>query len=176
MDLTQHNKPQPIILMSNNTHSLKKRCDEHVNVQSNNNKKQKFNFINTSHSPSTNTHDFPINSRPSLTFSLLSNPDSLNVATHNIVTFRDNIKNDQILQHALINNIHILGVSETNIPFKQISLIKKHLNPSYTYFFNSHKSSSKGNGVGLFVYNSIKDYIFYSSGNIGRYIFINLQL
>src|SRR3990170_1255500 len=146
--------------MSNKTsHSLEQQCEPNII-----NKKLK-----PHHSETPSNHI-------SLTFSLLSNPDSLNIATHNIVTFRDNIKNDQIIEHALINNIHILGVSETNIPFKQISLIKKNLNPLYTYFFNSHKSSCKGNGVGLLVHNSIKDHIFYSSGNIGRYIFIDLQL
>src|SRR3990170_1610215 len=146
--------------MSNKTtHSLEQQCEPNII-----NKKLKPN-----HSDTPSNHI-------SLTFSLLSNSDSLNIATHNIVTFRDNIKNDQILQHALINNIHILGVSETNVPLKQISLIKKHLNPSYTYFFNSNKISSKGNGVGLFVHNSIKDYVFYSHGNLGRYVFIDLQL
>src|SRR3989337_4166884 len=146
--------------MSNKTsHSLEQQCEPNII-----NKKLKPN-----HSDTPSNHI-------SLTFSLLSNSDSLNIATHNIVTFRDNIKNDQILQHALINNIHILGVSETNIPFKQISLIRKHLNPSYTYFFNSHAKHSKGNGVGLLIHNSIKDHVFYSFGNNGRYIFIDLQL
>src|SRR3989337_3074448 len=107
--------------MSKNIHSLDEQCDQQKIIQLNNNKKQKFNTIDAHHSPISNIYDFSINNRPSLTFSLLSNPDSLNIATHNIVTFRDNIKNDQILEHDLINNIHILGVSETNIPFKQIS-------------------------------------------------------
>src|SRR3989337_4572631 len=114
--------------MSNKTsHSLEQQCEPNTI-----NKK-----IKSYHSDTPNNHI-------SLTFSLLSNPDSLNIATHNIVTFRDNIKNDQIIEHALINNIHILGVSETNIPFKQISLIRKNLNPLYTYFLNSHANHSKG--------------------------------
>src|SRR5688572_8276519 len=156
--------------MSNkNTHSLDKQCEQ-LNI--NHTKKHKSNiFIQT-----PNSHEFSITNRPSLTFSLLSNPDSLNIATHNIVTFRDTIKNNQIIEHALINNIQILGVSETNIPFKQLSLIKKNLNPSYTYFFNSNKTSSKGNGVGILIHNSIKDHVFYSLGDKGRYIFIDLQL
>src|SRR3990170_2543454 len=146
--------------MSNKTsHSLEQQCEPNII-----NKKLKPN-----HSDTPNNHI-------SLTFSLLSNPDRLNIATHNIVTFRDNIKNDQIIEHALINNIHILGVSETNIPFKQISLIRKNLNPSYTYFFNSHAKHSKGNGVGLLIHNSIKDHVFFSYGKDGRYIFADLQL
>src|SRR6266511_908311 len=155
--------------MNKNIHSFDDQCE-----QSNNNttKKQKSN--NPSQTP--NNHEFSIQNRSSLTFSLLSNPDSLNIATHNIVTFKDNIKNDQILEHALINNIHILGVSETNIPFKQISLLKKNLNPLYTYFFNSHRNHSKGNRVVLIIHNSIKDHVFFSYGKDGRFIFIDLQL
>src|SRR3989337_1967534 len=121
--------------MSNKTtHSLDQQCEPNSI-----NKKTKSNHF-----------DIP-NNNISLTFSLLSNPDSLNIATHNIVTFRDNIKNNQIIEHALINNIHILSVSETNIPFKQLSLIRKNLNPLYTSFFNSHAKHSKGNGVGLLI-------------------------
>src|SRR5687767_15719537 len=116
--------------MSKNTHSLDEQCEQ-SNIH--NTKKYKSNIS----TQTPNNHEFSISNRPSLTFSLLSNPDSLNIATHNIVTFKNNIKNDQIIEHVLINNIHILGVSETNIPFKHISLVKKNLNSSYTYFFNS---------------------------------------
>ena len=154
--------------MSKKTHSFDERCEQQTSNQSN--KKAKQHTSLQSH----NLHEFSITNRPSLTFSLLSNPDSFNIASHNVVTFRDNIKNDQIIEHALINNIHILGISETNIPQKQISLIKKNLNPMYTYFFESNKSHSKGNGVGILVHKSISDHIFYSSGNKGRYLFIDL--
>ena len=54
--------------------------------------------------------------------------------------------------------------------------MKKNLNPSYTYFFNSHRYHSKGNGVGLLIHNSIKDHIFFSYGKDGRFLFIDLQL
>src|SRR6266511_1522476 len=156
--------------MSKKTHSFDERCEQQTSNQSN--KKLKIHNSLQSH----NLHEFSITNRPSLTFSLLSNLDSFNIASHNVVTFRDNIKNDQIIEHALINNIHILGISETNIPQKQISLIKKNLNPMYTYFFESNKTHSKGNGVGILVHKSISDHIFYSFGNKGRYVFIDLQL
>src|SRR6266511_3958214 len=117
--------------MSKNVLSFDDQCEQSNNKIT---KKQKSN--NPSQTP--NNHEFSITNRPPLTFSLLSNPNSLNIATHNVVTFRDNIKNDQVIEHALIHNIHILGVSETNIPLKQISLIRKNLSSSYIYFFNSH--------------------------------------
>src|SRR5215208_3656570 len=123
--------------MIKQTHSLDNQCEQSSKQTT---KKHKSN--NTSQS--SNHNNFSIPNRPSLTFSLLSNPDCLNIATHNIVTFKDNIKNDQIIEHALINNIHILGLSETNIPFKQISILKKNLNSTYTYYFNSHRFHSKG--------------------------------
>ena len=160
--------------MIKNTHSLDKQCEQLTDTHSKINKKQKTKFIDVSQSFNSNDNEFSINHRPSLTFSLLSNPDSLNIATHNIVTFRDNIKNDQILEHALINNIHILGVSETNIPFRQICFIKKGLNSKYSYYFNSNKQHSKGNGVGILIHESISDHVFYSYGKDGRYIFIDL--
>jgi len=57
--------------MSNKTsHSLEQQCEPNII-----NKKLKPN-----HSDTPSNHI-------SLTFSLLSNPDSLNIATHNIVTF-----------------------------------------------------------------------------------------
>src|SRR6266511_3662964 len=158
--------------MSNKTHSLE-QCEQQ---ETNNLNKKKIKISNNNNLSNSNDNEFSISNRPSLTFSLLSNSDSLNIATYNIITFRDNIKNDQIIEHALINNIHILGISETNIPFKQISFIKKNLNPIYTYFFESNKDKSKGNGVGFLVHNSISDYIFYFFGNKGRYLFIDLQL
>src|SRR6266511_5412827 len=158
--------------MSSKTHSLE-QCEQQ---EINNLNKKKIKISNNNNHSNSNDNEFSISNQPSLTFSLLSNSDNLNIATHNIITFRDNIKNDQIIEHALINNIHILEISETNIPSKQIPFIKKNLNPMYTYFFESNKDKSKGNGVGFLVHNSIKDHIFYSSGNKGRYLFIDIQL
>src|SRR6266511_2438059 len=146
--------------MSKNPHSFEEQCEQN-NI---NQKKSK-----------TNHNDNPDDNIP-LTDSLLSNPDSFNIATHNVVTFKDPVKQNQIIQHGIINNIDIIGISETNIPHHQIKHVKKNLNNTYTCYFNAAKSKCKGNGVGLLVKSSIASHIFYSYGNHGRYIFIDLQL
>jgi len=141
------------------THSLEQQCEPNTI-----NKKTK-----------SNHSDIP-NNNISLTFSLLSNPDSLNVATHNIVSFNDPIKQEQIIHNCTLNNIDILGISETNIPNDHIKHINKSLDKTYTYFFNSARSKCRGNGVGLIINSSIASNIFYHHGKHGRYIFIDLQL
>src|SRR5688572_4931830 len=146
-------------MINKNTHSLEQQCD-----LSDTNKKSK-----TIHS------DIP-NNNISLTSSLLSNPDSLNIATHNIVSFNDPIKQEQIIQNCLLHNIDITGISETNIPNDHIKHLNKSLDKTFTYFFNSARSKCRGNGVGIMINSSLASHIFYHHGNHGRYIFIDLQL
>src|SRR5687768_6456123 len=116
-------------MINKNTHSLEQRCDSF-----NTNKKSK------------STHSDIPNNNISLTSSLLSNPDSLNIATHNIVSFNDPVKQAQIIQNCILNNIDITGISETNIPNDQIKHLNKSLDKTFTYFFNSTRSKCKGNG------------------------------
>ena len=106
--------------MSNKqTYSLEQQqCEPNIT-----NKKTKSNHANT---PNNNI---------SLTSSLLSNPDSLNIATHNVVSFNDPVKQEQIIHNCILNNIDIIGIAETNIPNDQIKHINKSLNKTYTYFF-----------------------------------------
>src|SRR3989337_3538652 len=144
--------------MSNKTtHSLEQQCEPNTN-----NKKTK-----------SNHPDIP-NNNISLTSSLLSNPDSLNVATHNIVSFNDPIKQEQIIHNCILNNIDILGISETNISNDHIKHINKSLDKTYICFFNSARSKCRGNGVGLIINSSLASNIFYHHGKHGRYIFIDL--
>ena len=146
--------------MSNkNTHSLEQQCDSYTT-----NKKSKSTYSDIS------------NNNILLTSSLLSNPDSLNIATHNVVSFNDPVKQEQIIQNCILNNIDITGISETNLPNDQLRHINKSLDKTFTYFFNSARSKCRGNGVGILVNSSLASHIFYHHGKHGRYIFIDLQL
>ncbi len=84
------------------------------------------------------------------------------------------IKN-QVIQEALLNQIDILGLSETNLSNASTKFQKSHLPSDYTYFFASDKHH-KGFGITLCVKSSLADYIFYHTSNRGHYIFIDLQL
>ncbi len=104
-----------------------------------------------------------------------NNPHILKVACHNVVSFVNPTKQNQVIQEALLNNIDILGLSETNLPSASTKFQKSHLPDDYTYFFASDKQH-KGSGVALCVKSAIADYIFYHTSNRGRYVLIDLQL
>ncbi len=107
--------------------------------------------------------------------SLNNNSHILKVACHNVVSFVNTTKQNQVIQEALLNNIDILGLSETNLPTASIKFQKSHLPADYTYFFASDKHH-KGSGVALCVKSAIADYVFYHTSNRGRYILVDLQL
>ncbi len=107
--------------------------------------------------------------------SLNNNPHILKVACHNVVSFVNTTKQNQVIQEALLNNIDILGLSETNLPTASIKFQKSHLLADYTYFFASDKHH-KGSGVALCVKSAIADYVFYHTSNRGRYVLVDLQL
>src|SRR3989337_2182094 len=107
--------------------------------------------------------DIP-NNNISLTSSLLSNPDSLNIATHNVISFNDPVKQEQIIQNCVLNNIDITGISETNLPNDQLRHINKSLDKTFTYFFNSACSKCRGNGVRILINSSLASHIFYHHG------------
>ena len=107
--------------------------------------------------------------------SLNNNSHILKVAYHNVVSFVNPTKQNQVIQEALLNQIDILGLSETNLPNASIKFQKSHLPADYTYFFASDKQH-KGSGVALCVKLAIADYIFYHTSNRGRYVLVDLQL
>src|SRR6266540_6130799 len=107
--------------------------------------------------------------------SLNNNPHILKVMCHNIVSFVNPTKQNQVIQEALLNQIDILGLSETNLPNASIKFQKSHLPADYTYFFASDKQH-KGSDVALCVKSAIADYIFYHTSNRGHYVLVDLQL
>ncbi len=107
--------------------------------------------------------------------SLNHNSHILKVACHNVVSFVNPTKQNQVIQEALLNQIDILGLSETNLPTASTKFQKSHLPSEYTYFFASDKHH-KGSGIALCIKSSLADYIFYHTSNRGHYVLIDLQL
>src|SRR6266498_4605242 len=107
--------------------------------------------------------------------SLNHNSYILKVTCHNVVLFVNPTKQNQVIQEALLNQIDILDLSETNLPTTSIKFQKSYLPSEYTYFFASDKHH-KSSRVALCVKSSLADYIFYHTSNRGRYVLIDLQL
>ncbi len=128
-----------------------------------------------------NHHDYkkPKYSNSSYTSAFVSflnnNSYILKVACHNVISFINPTKQNQVIQKALLNQIDILGLSETNLSNASTKFQKSHLLSDYTYFFASDKHH-KGSGVALCIKSSLADYIFYYTSNRSRYILIDLQL
>src|SRR6266540_6718113 len=88
------------------------------------------------------------------------NSHILKVACHNVVSFVNPTKQNQVIQEALLNQIDILDLSETNLTTASTKFQKSHLPLDYTYFFASDQHH-KGSGVALCVKSALADYIFY---------------
>ena len=92
------------MLKQHNTEDLlediQKTSEDNINNNNQNNKKNKcFNYSYTS----------PFVS------SLNNNPYILKITCHNIVSFVNPTKQNQVIQEALLNQIDILGLAETNL-------------------------------------------------------------
>ena len=111
----------------------------------------------------------------SITQSLINNYDMIKIAHHNVMSFVNPTKQNQVIQEALLNNIDILGLSEINLSHIATKYQKTHLPEDYVYFFESTKLN-KGSGVGLCIKKSLSNHIFHHYQNHGRYIFMDLQL
>ena len=91
------------------------------------------------------------------------------------MSFVNPTKQNQIIQEALLNNIDILDLSETNLPREDIKFQKSYLPEDYVYFFKSAKLH-KGSEVGLCIKKALSNHIFYYYQSSGCYILIDLQL
>src|SRR6266542_3156426 len=134
---------------------------------------------NINHVTNTQDQKKPKYSNSSYTSTFVSslnyNSYILKVACHNVVSFVNSTKQNQIIQEALLNQIDILDLSETNLPTASTKFQKSYLPSEYTYFFASDKHH-KSSRVALYVKSSLADYIFYHTSNRDRYILIDLQL
>ena len=66
--------------------------------------------------------------------SLNNNPHILKVTCHNVVSFVNPTKQNQVIQEALLNQIDILDLSETNLSNASTKFQKSHL-PLITHIF-----------------------------------------
>ncbi len=133
---------------------------------------QKISDFNNCFNQNNNKNSKYINSSYTFPFisSLNHNPHVLKIACHNVVSFVFPTKQNQVIHEALLNNIDILGLSETNLPCASTKFQKSHLPSEYTYFFASAKHH-KGSGITLCVKTSLADYIFYHTYNQGWELF-----
>ena len=99
----------------------------------------------------------------------------LTISTHNVQSMNNPIKQQHIIQHMDLNNIDILGISETNLPYNSSKLIHRHNNQEYKYFFTSNKLKVTGSGVGLIIKNDIATHIFNHGSIDGRVIFVDIH-
>ena len=76
------------------------------------------------------------------------------------MSFINPTKQNQVIQKALLNNIDILDLSETNLPFEETKFQKSHLPEDYVYFFESAKLH-KGLGISLCIKKVLSNHIFY---------------
>jgi len=97
---------------------------------------------------------------PSLIQSLIDNSNILKIAHHNVISFVNSTKQNQIIQEVFLNNIDILGLSETNLPYKDAKFQKFYFPEDYVYFFESTKLH-KGSSVDLCIKKALSNHIFY---------------
>jgi len=90
--------------------------------------------------------------------SLINHSNILKIAHHNVMSFINSTKQNQIIQKALLNNIDILGLSKTNLPFGDAKFQKSHLSKDYIYFFESAKLH-KGLGIGLCIKKTLSNHM-----------------
>ncbi len=106
--------------------------------------------------------------------SLNNNPHILKIVCYNIIFFINPTKQNQVIQEAMLNQIDILGLAETNLSSDSIKFQKLHLPSDYTFF--ALDKYHKGSGVALCVKALLVDYIFYHTSNQNHYVLIDLQL
>src|SRR3990170_473844 len=187
-----------MIIQQNET---KTRCEKHS--ANNNNNKNKNNNLNNNKRTSRQEEPTPINNTSNssasnkkfksgssnntykddtndnhlydYTYSLLQNNDILKIGTHNVQSFHNKVKQQQIINTIENLKLDIFGISETNLTEKHIKHVTRSLDKSYDYFFSAGERRL-GSGVGIIINKSISQHIFHSFGYKGRFIYIDLQM
>ncbi len=117
-----------------------------MNLQNNNNITQNN---NTNRNKNRNNIRLPpsnINNKP------------LRVVTHNVQGLTDPTKQKQLLDTIYLDNINIMGLSETKLNPTASKYIFKN-NQHYKAYFNNDSTSPTGSGVGIVIDNSYAKYI-----------------
>lgn len=95
------------------------------------------------------------------------------IVTQNVQGLNDRTKQQQIIDTMDIQNIDIMGLSETKLN-KTVSKLIYKKNRNYTSFFNNDSESPVRSGVGLIISKDIAKYISKFEGYLGRVIFVDL--
>ena len=79
------------------------------------------------------------------------------VTTSNVQGLNSLAKQLQVIKFMDLNNIHILGLSETSLNKRQSKLLFKNNSNYKAYFIN--ESSHRGSGVGIIIHNDYAKFI-----------------
>jgi exonuclease III len=136
-----------------------------------------LNTHNKKHKSSSSTYKDDTNDNHSYkyTHSLINDDNILKIASHNVQSFHNPVKQQQIINTLQINHIDIFGLSETNLSPKQIKYTSRSLSQSYDYFFSAG-DRTLGSGVGIIIKKSISQHIFRHFDYKGRFIYIDMQM
>src|SRR5688500_14768491 len=94
------------------------------------------------------------------------------LVTQNIQGLNNETKQLQVLDMMKINNIHIMGLSETKLSHQRSKLIYKR-NENYDAFFNND-GDNHSTGVGIIISKQYAKYVHRSKGYKGRVIYVDL--
>jgi exonuclease III/ribonuclease HI len=97
------------------------------------------------------------------------------IVTQNIQGLNLPSEQQQVLSFMKINNINILGLSETKLQDKKAKCIYKN-NKHYKAFFNNNSNNINGSGVGIIIDNNYSRYIQNKGGFKGRVIYLDMFL
>src|SRR3989337_2825244 len=109
------------------------------------NKKLKSGSSNNIYKDDTNDHHLY-----DYTYSLLQNNNILKIGTHNVQSFHNKVKQQQIINTIDNLQLDILGISETNLTEKHIKHVIRSLDKSYDYFFSAGEYRL-GSQVGIII-------------------------
>ena len=116
-----------------------------------------------------------INQSDKKDFNAIYSNHKLTIPTHNVQSISNNIKQNQLIQHLQLNNIDILGLSETNLKPVEAKHFHLHNSQDYTYFFSCSTNNHVDTGVRLIVNKNISMHIFNKGMIEGRAIFVNIH-
>ncbi len=109
------------------------------------------------------------------TYTLLNNDSILKFATHNVRSFNNPVKKQNIMDSVLNYNLDFFGICETNLTIKQTKYAFRTLNTDYDYYFSSDIHHN-GSGVGIIIKNTLSSHVFNHFEYKGRVIYLDLQM
>src|ERR1044071_2221890 len=124
--------------------------DDPVYIDNNNNEHSS----NSSSPPSFNSFNSNSQSVPNS-----NNNSFFQIATHNVRGLKDATKQKNLLHTIELNNIDILGLSETNLAGKKAIFAFRNLENYTSYFDGDDSDNYRGQGVGLILHKSFAKHV-----------------